>query len=76
MRGVVHHALKRFGSPPAAVPRRATRRVATRQLPQAYPPQRGIIQRNARSPSAASGLEPHPVQRREGEQDAAETYNF
>ncbi len=39
---MVHHAIKRYGSPPAAVPRRATRRIATRQLPQAYPPQRGI----------------------------------
>jgi hypothetical protein len=39
---VVHHAIKRFGSPPAAIPRRATRRVAIRQMPQAYPPQCGI----------------------------------
>jgi hypothetical protein len=44
MPGVVHHAIKRFGSPPAAIPRRATRRVATRQMPQAYPPQRGSVQ--------------------------------
>ncbi len=28
------------GSPPAAIPRRATRRVATRQMPHACPPQR------------------------------------
>jgi hypothetical protein len=44
MYGVVHHATKRYGSPPAAIPRRATRRVATRQMPQAYPPQRGSVQ--------------------------------
>jgi hypothetical protein len=40
--GVVHHAIKRFGSPPTAIPSRATRRVATRQVPQAYPSQRGV----------------------------------
>jgi len=38
---MVHHAIKRFGSPPAAIPRRATRRVGSRKMPQAYPPQRG-----------------------------------
>ncbi len=31
-------------SPPAAIPRRAKRRVANRQMPQAYPPQRGSVQ--------------------------------
>jgi len=33
------------GSPPPAIPRRATRRIATRQMPQACPPQRGSVQR-------------------------------
>ena len=42
---VVHHAMKRYGSPPAPISRRATRRVATRQMPQAYPPQRGVGKR-------------------------------
>ncbi len=66
--GVVHHAIKRYGSPPAAIPRRATRRVATRQMPQAYPPQRGISKRatkmNARTASLAvvmtGALPPYP----------------
>jgi hypothetical protein len=39
--------LQRCGT--AAIPRRATRRVATRQLPQAYPPQRGIVERDRNS---------------------------
>jgi hypothetical protein len=34
-------AIRRIGRP-AAVARRAARRVATRQMPQAYPPRRGI----------------------------------
>lgn len=67
MQGVVHHAIKRFGSPPAAIPRRATRRVATRQMPQAYPPQRGMGKRaakeNVRTASLAVVMtEPLPSQ--------------
>jgi hypothetical protein len=53
---VVHHAIKRFGSPPAAIPRRATRRVANRQLAQAYPPQRGIGKRAAKDNARTASL--------------------
>ena len=52
MHSVVHHAIKRFGSPPAAIPRRATRRVATRQRPQAYPPRRGTPNLEREYPNA------------------------
>jgi hypothetical protein len=44
----------------AAIPRRAARRVANRQMPQAYPPQRGIgklaAKENARIASLAVEL--------------------
>jgi len=34
---VVHHAIKRYGSPHAAIPTRAMRRVATRQIAPSLP---------------------------------------
>jgi hypothetical protein len=46
-RSLAAPAIRRIGRP-AAVARRATRRVATRQMPQAYPPQRGSGKRAAK----------------------------
>ncbi len=56
MQTEVTPAIRRMGRP-AAVARRAARRVATHQMPQAYPPKRGVGKRaaeeNARTASLA-----------------------
>ncbi len=54
------HALRtirRIGRP-AAVARRAARLVADRQMPQAYPPQRGISKRAIKEKAPAADHDP------------------